>query len=90
MYANINMFNMFVMLHINDRSFIKVFYSSFGFCLFLCVFMFIIFIIFNNINRFNFMNKIHMYVINLRYGSKSKINRLNSILINIRYFRNDR
>lgn len=90
MYANINMFNMFVMLHINDRSFIKVIYSSFGFCLFLCVFMFIIFIIFNNINRFNFMNKIHMYVINLRYGSKSKINRLNSILINIRYFRNDR
>lgn len=90
MYANINMFNMFVMLHINDRNFIKAIYSSFGFCLFLCVFMFIIFIIFNNINRFNFMNKIHMYVINLRYGSKSKIDRLNSILINIRYFRNDR
>lgn len=90
MYTNINMFNMFVMLHINDRSFIKAIYSSFSFCLFLCVFMFIIFIIFNNINRFNFMNKIHMYVINLRYGSKSKINRLNSILINIRYFRNDR
>ena len=90
MYANINMFNMFIMLHINDRSFIKAIYSSFGFCLFLCIFMFIIFIIFNNINRFNFMNKIHMYVINLRYGSKSKNNRLNSILINIRYFRNDR
>ena len=36
------------------------------------------------------MNKIHIYVINLRYGSKSKNNRLNNILINIRYFRNDR
>lgn len=90
MYANINMFNMFVMLHINDRSFIKAIYNSFDFCLLLCGFMFIIFIIFNNINRFNFMNKIHMYVINLRYGRKSKINRLNRILINIRYFMNDR
>lgn len=90
MYSNINIFNMFFMLHINDRSFIKAIYSSFGFCLFLCIFMFIIFIIFNNINRFNFMNKIHMYVINLRYESKSKNNRLNSILINIRYFSNYR
>ena len=52
--------------------------------------MFIIFNIFNNINRFNFMNKIHIYVINLRYENKSKNNRLNNILIYIRYFRNDR
>lgn len=63
MYANINMFNIFVMLYINDRSFIKAIYSLFGFSLFLCVFMFIIFIIFNNINRFNFMNKIHIYML---------------------------
>lgn len=56
----------------------------------LSIFMYFMFIIFNNINRFNFMNKIHMYVINFRYGSKSKNNRLNSILINIRYFMNDR
>lgn len=90
MYVNIDMFNMFIMFHINDRSFIKAIYSSFGFCLFLCVFMFIIFNIFNNINGFNFMNKIHMYVINLRYGNKGKNNRLNNILINIIYFRNDR
>lgn len=90
MYVNINMFNMLVMFHINDRSFIKDIYSSFGFCLFLCVLMFIIFNIFNNINRFNFMNKIHIYVINLRYENKSKNNRLNNILINIKYFRNDR
>lgn len=40
MYSNIDIFDMFFMLHINDRSFIKAIYSSFGFVyfyVFLCL-----------------------------------------------------